>query len=201
MTEKTKLNNEELKNQLKACQTKLRHISTTRLKELKKNLQEKTSEVEILKQMIRTRDVQIKSKENELGHMDKKVKRMERISDIHSQYGNDSAVKQESKKRRDLILESLDHGIEEVTELGTEEFDRQGGSLDRRTRREDDPAYEEDEFYSFEEEVMTLPAVKRAGMSRSDPVKKGLKAVKSTSALGRQPKAISITTKDTEKSV
>ena len=68
---------------LKEAQTKLRHVSTTTLKDLKKNLTEKINEVEILKGKIRTRDKQLKTKDNEIGNMDKQVKRMRAGSDAH----------------------------------------------------------------------------------------------------------------------
>ena len=164
LLEKTKQSNESLKLQLKDAQEKLRVLSTTHIKELKKSLADKISEVDILKGMIRTRDVQLKSKDNELAHLDKKVRRMERLAEAQGFFFPSDNSARKNQKRRDIMVDSLERGIEEVTEVGTEEFERQGASRGHPAHRvTDENAYEDDEFCSFEGEesvVAALPTIK-----------------------------------------
>ena len=78
---------------------------------------------------------------------------MERLAEANGFAFPSDASARKNPKRRDIMVDSLERGIEEVTEVGTEEFERQGASRGHHpSRKIDENAYEDEEFYSFEGE-------------------------------------------------
>eukprot|EP00347_Sterkiella_histriomuscorum_P021852 403332543 len=68
--------NEDLKKENQKLGLKLRQIQTTQIKDMQKKLRDKDSELEVLKEMIRSAQLQNKGKDNEIQRMQKKINRM-----------------------------------------------------------------------------------------------------------------------------
>ena len=68
--------NEDLKKENQKISLKLRQIQTTQIKDLQKRMRDKDSEIEVLKEMLRSSQLQSKSKDNEIQRLQKKINRM-----------------------------------------------------------------------------------------------------------------------------
>lgn len=67
-------------------EVKLRQVTQTTLRDIKGQLKEKISEIEVLKEMVKSANMQTKAKDIDVQRLVKKVSRLEKMSDIRKQY-------------------------------------------------------------------------------------------------------------------
>lgn len=65
--------NEELQDTLSKTEAKLKYTTTNQVKELEKNLNERDSQVTMLKQLLKSNEIQIRSKNKDISHLKNKV--------------------------------------------------------------------------------------------------------------------------------
>ena len=68
--------NDDMKKENKALSNKLKQLQNGPLKELQQKVHDKDGEIEVLKEMVRSAQLQLKSKENENSRLMIKIKRM-----------------------------------------------------------------------------------------------------------------------------
>ena len=68
--------NDELKKENASLSSKLKQIQTIQMKELNRKIQEKDSEIDVLKEMVKSGQLQIKGKEQEMGRLRAKIQRI-----------------------------------------------------------------------------------------------------------------------------
>jgi len=61
-------------------------VTQTTLRDIKGQLKEKISEIEVLKEMVKSANMQTKAKDIDVQRLVKKVSRLEKMSDIRKQY-------------------------------------------------------------------------------------------------------------------
>ena len=77
---------DETKRRLMQTEVKLRQVTQTTPRDIKGQLKEKISEIEVLKEMVKSANMQTKAKDIDVQRLVKKVSRLEKMSDIRKQY-------------------------------------------------------------------------------------------------------------------
>ena len=81
---------EEARAKARSFENKLRSLKQNRVAELTKKVKDQTSEIDVLKEMLRSSNKQIKVRETDNHRLKKKVDSLERISNIRSKVGGTS---------------------------------------------------------------------------------------------------------------
>lgn len=68
--------NSELKRENKALCKKIKQLQASTIKDLNKKLTDRDTEIAVLKEMIKSAQLETKGKENEIGRLERKIKRM-----------------------------------------------------------------------------------------------------------------------------
>ena len=131
---------EEARSKARSFENKLRTLKQNRVAELTKKVKDQAAEIDVLKEMLRSSNKQIKVRETDNHRLKKKVDSLERISNIRSKVGNNahsvitnshdegSRGRKHTPNRQDFIAE------DEAEQYETMEFeDHQQTVLDMRT--------------------------------------------------------------------
>ena len=104
--------NEELQENLTKTQAKLKYATTSQVKEMEKLLVQRDNQVNMLKQMLKSNEIQIRTKNKDINHLKNKVKLNESRNIIRSveslPFINDVASK---KGKYDYYMNSVASGM------------------------------------------------------------------------------------------
>ena len=68
--------NEEARKKVMAGEVKIKQLTQATLKDLKASLKERSAEVDVLKEMVKSSNIQVKSKDMDIQRLNKKMERM-----------------------------------------------------------------------------------------------------------------------------
>lgn len=69
--------NQDLQDNLTKTQAKLKYATTTQIKEMEKLLSERDTQVSMLKQMLKSNEIQIRTKNKDISHLKNKARMIE----------------------------------------------------------------------------------------------------------------------------
>ncbi|CAI2367874.1 unnamed protein product [Moneuplotes crassus] len=101
--EETAAEIEKLKSDLRNAMNKIKHLKSTKLADLELKVSEKESEIEILKQMIRSLKIEISGKQTDIKRLSKKVNRLDQANDMRHDFIQNhfkKTIKAQKKKGR-----------------------------------------------------------------------------------------------------
>lgn len=109
----------EMKKKLMQAEVKIRQLTQATVKDLKRKVKEKQSEIEVLKEMVKSTSGSLKAKDIDNQRLQKRVDRLEKMVEINKNY--DEPVRnsrQDSIPERDEIFEETqDFGIPDINNM------------------------------------------------------------------------------------
>lgn len=73
----------ESKKKLLQAEVKIRQLTGATVKDLKMNVKQKQSEIDVLKEMIRASSSQLKTKDNDIANLSERVQILEKLVEIN----------------------------------------------------------------------------------------------------------------------
>ena len=85
----------EMKKKLMQAEVKIRQLTQATIKDLKIKIKQKTNEVEVLKEMVKSGSAMLKSKDQDNQRLQKRITRLEKLTEINKNF--DSGLQRNSR--------------------------------------------------------------------------------------------------------
>ena len=109
---------EDSRKKLLQAEVKIRQLTQATLKDLKNKVKEKDAEIEVLKEMVKSSNIQAKAKETDLQRLIKKLERYEKGSYKSRDRDTNSSTSRQSRKPNNKITESIPERDEMLEQTG-----------------------------------------------------------------------------------
>jgi len=124
--------NAETKKKLMQAEVKIRQLTQATVKDLKLRLKQKHSEIEVLKEMVKSSSNQIKAKDIDISRLNKRVNRLEKLVEINKNL--DGLAANRGSRVGDQIIPERDENLEETNGFPMGAYN--DGSLETQVNQE-----------------------------------------------------------------
>lgn len=106
----------ETKKKLMQAEVKIRQLTQATVKDLKLRLKQKQSEIDVLKDLVKSSSNTIKAKDIDISRLNKRVNRLEKLVDINKNL--DGLNAQRGSRVGDQVIPERDENLEETNNYG-----------------------------------------------------------------------------------